>query len=306
MTDPYASGHFVTDGGLETDLIFNRGIDLPEFASFPLLGTASGREALTAYYDGYAEVARRAGAGLVLETPTWRANPDWATRLGYDAPGLDAANRAGVELLHQVRDTHPDLHEQGVVVSGNLGPRGDGYVAASAGTAEEYADYHAPQITSFAAAGADVVTAMTMTHVDEAVGIVSAARAAGLPVVTMFTVETDGRLPDGTPLADAVVQTDAAGGPDWFGINCAHPEHVARGLAEGAWNARVLAVRPNASRLSHAELDEAEELDEGDPVELRADLDALRGRLTGLRVVGGCCGTDVRHVASLWGVAAPR
>ena len=302
MANPYDSGSFVTDGGLETDLIFHHGVDLPHFASFPLVGDERGREVLTHYYDGYADVARRAGAGLVLESPTWRANPDWATRLGYDAAALDRANRDAVGLVSRVRDSHPDLHDAGVVVSGAIGPRGDGYVADDVGTADDYAAYHEPQIASFHAAGADVATAMTMTHVDEAVGVVSAARSVGIPVVVMFTVETDGRLPDGTALSEAVEQTDATGGPDWFGVNCAHPDHLAPGLTDGPWRDRLLVVRPNASRLTHAELDEAEELDDGDPAELRTDLDALRDRLPGLRVVGGCCGTDVRHVASLWGV----
>jgi homocysteine S-methyltransferase len=302
MTRIYDTGTYVTDGGLETDLLFNHGVDLPEFASFPLVEDEAGRTLLTAYYEGYADVARRAGAGLVLESPTWRANPDWAARLGYDAAALDRVNRDSIALVSRVRDAHPDLHDTGVVVSGAIGPRGDGYVAEDAGTAEDYAAYHEPQIASFRAAGADVATAMTMTNVDEAVGVVTAARSVGIPVVVMFTVETDGRLPDGTPLSAAVEQTDAAGGPDWFGVNCAHPEHLAPGLGDGAWRERLVVVRPNASRLSHAELDEAEELDDGDPVELRADVDALRGRLPSLRVVGGCCGTDVRHVASLWGV----
>ena len=304
MATPFASGSYVTDGGLETDLIFNHGVDLPDFASFPLVGTDEGRRLLTGYYDGYADVARRAGAGLVLEAPTWRANPDWADRLGYDAAALDRANRDSIGLVSRVRDSHADLHDAGVVVSGAIGPRGDGYVADDVGTADEYAAYHEPQVASFHATGADVATAMTMTHVDEAVGVVAAARSVGIPVVVMFTVETDGRLPDGTALSDAVERTDAAGGPDWFGVNCAHPDHLVPGLTDGAWRDRIVVVRPNASRLSHAELDEAEELDDGDPAELRTDLDALRDRLTGLRVVGGCCGTDVRHVASMWGVPA--
>ena len=302
MGVPYASGAFVTDGGLETDLIFHRGLDLPDFAAFPLVESDEGRRVLAEYYEGYADVARRAGAGLTLETPTWRANPDWAARLGYDEAALDRAVRASVDLVSRVRDAHPELYEAGVVVSGAIGPRGDGYVAENVGSVEDYADYHRPQIASFAAAGADVVTAMTMTHADEATGVVAAARSVGIPVVVMFTVETDGRLPDGTPLAEAVTRVDAAGGPDWFGVNCAHPEHIEPALTDGDWRERLVVVRPNASRLSHAELDEAEELDDGDPVELRRDLDALRDRMPSLRVVGGCCGTDVRHVASLWRV----
>ncbi len=302
MSVPYSSGAFVTDGGLETDLIFHHGVDLPHFAAFPLVESDQGRELLGEYYEGYAGVARRGGAGLVLETPTWRANPDWAGRLGYDEAALERAVRASVDFMSRVRDAHPELHDAGVVLSGLVGPRGDGYVAEGVGSAEDYAEYHYPQIASFAAAGADVVTAMTMTHTDEAAGVVAAARSVGIPVVVMFTVETNGRLPDGTPLGKAVASVDASGGPDWFGVNCAHPEHIAPGLTDGEWRKRLVVVRPNASRLSHAELDQAEELDDGDPVELRTDLDALRDRLPSLRVVGGCCGTDVRHVASLWGV----
>ena len=306
MDKVYGSGSYVTDGGLETDLIFHRGIDLPEFAAFPLVGSEDGRRVLTDYYEAYAGVARRAGAGLVLETPTWRANPDWAARIGYDTAALDRANRSAVELVHGIRDAHAGLRD--VVVSGAIGPRGDGYVAEDLGTADHYAAYHEPQIASFKAAGADVATAMTMTHVDEALGVVAAARSVGLPVVVMFTVETDGRLPDGTVLADAVRRVDA----DGLGVNCAHPEHLAPGLTDGPddgptvgeWRERIVVVRPNASRLSHAELDEAEELDAGDPEALRTDLDGLRDRLPGLSVVGGCCGTDVRHVAALWGVPA--
>ncbi len=298
MTRVYETGTYVTDGGLETDLIFHHGVDLPDFASFPLVGTEEGRRLLVNYYEGYADVARRAGAGLVLETPTWRANPDWAARLGYDTAALDRANRSAVELVQGIRDAHQDLHD--VVVSGAMGPRGDGYVAEDLGTPDDYAAYHEPQVASFKAAGADVATVMTLTQVDEALGVVAAARSVGLPVVVMFTVETDGRLPDGTALADAVSRVEA----DGLGVNCAHPDHIAPALTEGEWRDRLVVVRPNASRLSHAELDEAEDLDDGDPAELRRDLDRLRDRLPGLRVLGGCCGTDARHIASMWGVPA--
>jgi len=291
---------WVTDGGLETDLIFNRGLDLPEFAAFPLVEEASGREVLTQYFDGYADVARRAGAGLVMETPTWRANPDWGALLGYDAAALDRVNRGAVGFLHGRREVHGDL--DAVLVGGTLGPRGDGYVAGERLSAEGYADYHRPQLASFKAADADLATVLTLVGTDEALGVVAAARDVGLPVAVGFTVETDGRLADGTPLRQAIEDVDAAGGPDWFVVNCAHPVHVSPGLdGAGPWD-RIGGFRPNASQLSHAELDEAEELDEGDPAELRASYDVVAERLPSLRVLGGCCGTDARHVAALWGV----
>jgi homocysteine S-methyltransferase len=195
---------YVTDGGLETDLIFHHGVDLPEFASFPLIEQAQGRELLAQYYDGYADIARRAGVGLMLEAPTWRANPDWGERLGYDATALDRVSRDSISFLHERRDAHPELHDQGVLVGGMIGPRGDGYVAGDRLTPEEYADYHRPQLASFQGAGADVATALTLVGADEATGIVTAARDVGLPIAVSFTVETDGRLAGGTSLAEAI------------------------------------------------------------------------------------------------------
>ncbi len=294
-------GHrYVTDGGLETDLIFHHGVDLPEFAAFPLVEQPAGRELLARYYDGYAEIARRAGAGLLLEAPTWRANPEWGARLGYDAAALERVNTESIAFLHERRAACADLDD--VLVGGILGPRGDGYVAGERLSAEEYADYHRPQLAAFRAAGADLANAITLVGADEAIGIAAAARDVGIPVGVGFTVETGGRLAVGSSLREAVEEVDAAGGPDWFLVNCAHPTHIARALEEdGPWD-RIAGLRPNASRMSHAELDEAEDLDEGDPEELQRSLVAMVPRLPGLQVLGGCCGTDARHVAALWGV----
>jgi homocysteine S-methyltransferase len=295
---------YVTDGGLETDLIFHHGVDLPEFASFPLVEDDHGRELLTQYYDGYAAVAAKAGAGLMLEAPTWRANPDWAAIVGYDASALDRVNRAAIELLHGLRDRYQgELGLTDVKVGGLHGPRGDGYVAGDDADPDEAAAYHAAQARSAAAAGADLVTALTLTGAGEAIGFVRAVRDTGLPAAVGFTVETDGRLPDGTSLKDAIERVDAAAPPDYYVVNCAHPTHVAPALGgDGPWG-RIEGLRPNASRMSHAELDEAPELDEGDPADLAVRTDALRASVPNLRILGGCCGTDSRHVAALWGVS---
>jgi homocysteine S-methyltransferase len=294
-----AGGPFVTDGGLETDLLFHQGFDLPEFAAFPLLEDRAGRAALDAYYDAYAAIARAAGHGLMLETPTWRANPDWAARIGYDADALDRANRDAVALMRGVQE-RAGLDR--ALVVGIHGPRGDGYVAGAAPDPDEAADYHAVQARSFAAEGVDLLHAMTLTTPEEAIGVVRAARAVGLPVAVSFTVETDGRLPDGTPLAVAVERVDAAAAPDWFGINCAHPTHITPAFDGSEWQARIGGIRPNASTLTHEELDAMEVLDEGDLGLLTSTFDALRAHLPNLAIVGGCCGTDARHVAALWGV----
>lgn len=292
---------FLTDGGLETTLIFEDGIDLADFAAFPLLADPVGRAALIRYFDRYAEIARRDGVGVVLETPTWRANPDWAERLGYSAAALAAANRDGVALLGEIRDRWQTA-ESPVVISGCIGPRGDGYVVGSAMTAGQARDYHAPQVRCFVEAGADLVTPITMTYSAEASGVTEAARDEGIAVVVSFTVETDGRLPSGETLAAAIEVVDEAtdGYPAYYMVNCAHPSHFADVLDAGSgWMARIRGIRANASRLSHAELDEAEQLDAGDPAELAQDYLALRARHPHLTVLGGCCGTNHDHVGAI-------
>jgi S-methylmethionine-dependent homocysteine/selenocysteine methylase len=297
---------YVTDGGIETDLIFHHGVQAPEFAIFPMVEDQSGRELLTHYFEGYAEIAAKAGVGLTLDAPTWRANPDWAAKLGYDAIALDRVNRAAIEFMHGLRESFALRYGlDDVKVGGLHGPRGDGYVAGEDTDPDEAADYHSAQVRSAAAAGADQVTILTMTGAGEAIGFVRAVRDAGLPAAVGFTVETDGRLPDGTPLRDAIVRVDAEAAPDYYIVNCAHPTHLAPGLetaGDDAWLGRIEGLRPNASRMSHAELDEAPELDEGNPVELAEGVDELRAKLPNLRIVGGCCGTDSRHVAALWGL----
>lgn len=308
-TLPHLAGRgMVTDGGMETDLIFHRGVDLPCFASFPLLEDDRGRELLTDYYAGYADVAARAGAGLLLETPTWRANQDWGDELGYSPDALRVVNERAVEFLHDLRarfaDTAGDIRD--IVVGGMIGPHGDGYRADDSPDPDRAAEYHSAQVTAFAAAGAEQVVAYTLTDPDEAIGVVRAARSVGLPVAVSFTVETDGRLPDGIPLGTAIERVDTEAPPDYFMVNCAHPSHVEPAVeSPGHWRERVLGVRSNASRASHAELDEAEQLDDGDPAAFGIEHLGLRaafGGSTGLTVLGGCCGTDVRHVAVLWGV----
>lgn len=291
----------VTDGGLETDLIFHHGVDLPEFAAFPLLDDARGRALLSAYYDGYAAIARAAGAGLLLESPTWRANPDWGARVGYDADRLHAVNVTAIHWLREQADRYATTGTDPSVV-GTIGPRGDGYVHGADVSGDEAAAYHRPQVHAFAQAGADLVTAYTLTDPGEAVGVVRAARAEGLPVAVSFTVETDGRLPDGITLAAAMRQVDEQAPPDYFLVNCAHPTHVAAALSDDLPVERIRGLRVNSSTRSHAELDEAPDLDEGDLPTLARTHDALRTALPAVSIVGGCCGTDARHVAALWGV----
>jgi S-methylmethionine-dependent homocysteine/selenocysteine methylase len=289
---------FIGDGGLETTLIFREGIELPEFAAYPLLRDDAGREALRRYYRGYLEIARRHGAGFTLDTPTWRANADWGERLGDDAAALDAANREAVALAEEIR-AGEESAELPIAICGTVGPRGDGYAPGELMSATEAETYHRAQIRTFAAAGVDLVAAYTLCYAEEAIGIVRAAVAAGVPVTISFTLETDGRLPSGQSLPEAIAQVDAetGGGALYFMVNCAHPSHFAAVLAAGGeWLERLGGIRANASRKSHAELDEAPDLDPGDPDQLGAEYRALKPGLPSVRVLGGCCGTDQRHI----------
>jgi S-methylmethionine-dependent homocysteine/selenocysteine methylase len=297
---------FLTDGGLETTLIFHRGIDLPAFAAFVLLNDDEGTEEIRRYYESYLALAKEHGAGFVLESPTWRASPRWAAEIGYSADELDGVNRAAISLMDALRDEYSDVTP--IVISGCIGPQDDGYDPKRKLTADEAAEYHSTQIGTFADTEADMVAALTLTYVDEAIGIARAAQAEGLPVAISFTVETDGTLPSGEPLSQAIQQTDAAtgGGPAYYMINCAHPTHFESVLG-GSWTTRIHGLRANASTKSHAELDEAPELDDGDPEDLGVRYAGLRGQLPSLNVLGGCCGTDDRHVAricSAWTTAA--
>ena len=292
---------FLTDGGLETTLVFHDQMELPCFAAFALLRTAAGVERLRGYFETYTRIALDRRVGIVLEAPTWRANTDWGAKLGYDARALTDANCMSIGLLLEVRAAL-ETPATPIVISGNLGPRGDGYRADARMSIDEAMRYHAVQVKTFAATDADMIGAFTMNYVEEAVGIAQAARAHNMPVALSFTVETDGKLPSGQPLAEAIERVDAETDeyPVYYMINCAHPSHFENVLDElGAKLGRVRGLRANASRRSHAELDASTDLDAGDPVLLGGEYRALQRKLPPLTVVGGCCGTDHRHVAAI-------
>ena len=298
---------FLTDGGIETVLIFQDGIALPEFAAFVLLESEEGRASLRRYFRRYLELAAGTPeAGFVLESPTWRAGLPWGAKLGFDGAAMRRINGSAIALMQDLKSEYAGRIAGPVVVSGCVGPRGDGYVAGAPMTHADAERVHRPQVDALAAAGADMITAVTMTTSAEAVGVARAAAQAGRPSAISFTVETDGRLPSGERLSAAIdaVDADAAEAgreaPAYFMLNCAHPSHFAHVIEElGDRRARLRGLRANASRLSHAELDAATELDAGNPRELGEDYARLKASLPTLSVVGGCCGTDHRHVAAM-------
>ncbi|MBC2835543.1 homocysteine S-methyltransferase family protein [Paragemmobacter straminiformis] len=288
---------WLADGGLETDLIYNRGFDLPDFAAFTLLGDARGEAALGDYFDGFLSLARANGTGFVLDTATWRAGQVWGERMGLDHAAIATANARATDFARTLRDRWPDVP---TVINGVIGPAGDGYRIDQEMSAWHARMAHAVQIEALALAGVDLVTAMTMTYVTEAIGIAGAAAAVGLPCVISFTVETDGRLPSGQPLDEAIYDVEQLETPPlWYMVNCAHPEHFAH-LFDPAqdWTQRIGGLRANASRASHAVLDSMTSLDDGDPQDFGALYGAVAQALPNLRLIGGCCGTDHRHISA--------
>ncbi len=291
---------YLTDAGIETDLIFNKGIDIPEFAAHTLLPDAAGRTAVADYFRGFLRLARKHEAGFVLDSQTWKAHPHWARDLDATEGELEAANRDSIAFIADLRVEFAD-NAKPILLSGVIGPCGDAYAPEQAVAAKEAEAYHATQIGWLAETEVDMVTALTFTQSSEAIGLVHAAKTAGLPVVISFTVETDGRLPTGQPLGEAIDAVDAATGegPAYYMVNCAHPDHFSDMPAETAWVRRVRGLRCNASRMSHAELDCCEKLDDGDPLELAGQYRDIRDRMPWLNVFGGCCGSDLRHVTRI-------
>jgi homocysteine S-methyltransferase len=303
-----SGGDFLTDGGLETTLVFHHGIDLPCFAAFPLIMSEVGRETLRTYFKPYLETAQERNIGFILDTVTWRTNADWGEKLGYSAEDLADVQRRSVAFAYELREVYA-TDRTPVVINGVLGPRGDGYKAENRMSEREAERYHAAQLEVLDDTPADMVSAITLTYPDEAIGIVRAAQSRGLPVVISFTLGTDGRLPSGDTLQEAIERVDATtgSGPIYYMINCAHPTHFESTVAtEDTWLKRIKGIRANASTLSHAELDAATALDAGDPVALGRHYQSLRQRMTQLCVLGGCCGTDHRHIVAICDACNPR
>jgi len=292
---------FMTDGGLETDLIFNHGIDLPEFAAFDLLKDEKGRNVLRKYFSDYLEISKDDCSGFVLEAPTYRANPDWAKKIGYSVESLKDINGSAVRELEELRSDY-EQDDFKIVISVCIGPRGNGYSPDNPMTSKMAEEYHSYQIALVAETNADLVSALTMNYNEEAIGIVNAARNNNIPVVISYTVELDGKLPSGQSLEEAITSLDRITDNyvSYYMINCAHPDHFTEILdPDSEWTKRIKGIRANASTKSHAELDESETLDLGDKEQLAIKYQELKALLPNLNVIGGCCGTDHTHMKKI-------
>ncbi|MDG2001992.1 MAG: homocysteine S-methyltransferase family protein [Novosphingobium sp.] len=292
---------YLTDGGMETWLFFQQGFEAPLFAAIMLMEDDGARQALRRYFDGFLAMAEDAQTGFVLDTNTWRGCVEWAPQLGLSEDELLRLSCEAVKFAQRIRNDWKSRVPE-ILLNGVVGPAGDGYAPDQLPSAEQAQAMHGPQIGALARAGVDMISAITITNIAEAVGITRAAQSHRLPVIISFTVETDGRLPSGDLLGESIVAVDEATGtgPAYYMVNCAHPDHFRDAVETGSsWTSRIGGLRANASRLSHEELDVAEELDDGDPEEFGLLHAQLTQFLPNLRVVGGCCGTDHRHVGKV-------
>ena len=298
---PQLSGDiFLADGGVETDLIFNHGVEIREFAAHTLLPIPQGRAALSRYFEGFLALANQQNTGFILDTVTWKAHRHWAAQLGVTDDELKAANEDSVRFIAELRARFSG-NAKPIVLNAVMGPCGDAYKPESVISMDSAEQYYAQQLGWLAATEIDMVSALTFNQAGEAAGLAKAAKKVGLPAVVSFTVETNGALPNGQKLADAIAEVDAATSqyPAYYMVNCAHPDHFGGTLLDAPWARRIRGIRANASRRSHAELDAAPELDAGDPHELAQQYRMLADRMPWLNVFGACCGSDLRHVTEI-------
>lgn len=302
---------FLTAAGTETYLLFQQGFALREFCAFEVFEDEAASAALERdYLRPIMTAAAAGGHGLLLDALVWRAHPDYLSALGYPAGDIGRINSLAVRQTRAVaarwQASGPAARSCPVLVAADIGPRGDGYRTGSEAPAIDSAEaYHAVQVDALADAGVDVVCALTMTTANEAIGIVRAAAKLAVPVIVSPTVETDGRLPDGSTLGEFIDRVDSAAPvlPVYYMVNCAHPTHLVPTLEAAAghgeaWVGRFRGFRANASQKSHAELDNSTSLDRGDPARLATEIAAMK-RTYGLRLIGGCCGTDAEHIAAI-------
>jgi len=299
---PRLDGKFyLTEGGAETEILYKWGFELPEFAMFPLLDNSEADAVIRGMYRRYFDVAEAHDTGLLILGHDYRASPDWGAKLGYTPEALVEMQHRTIQFLTDMR-TEYEGRVTDVYVGGCIGPRGDAYGTGGDITESEAEDYHSVQLTTLKETDADMAVAVTLNNIPEAVGIVRAAAAIGFPVGISLTLTTQGRLRSGPSLREAVESIEEATGGTaaWFGTNCAHPLEFEPAIADsGAWTERLRYIRPNAVKMEQVALCKLGHLEDGDPVELGEQMGDVARRFPRADILGGCCGTDERHLAEI-------
>ena len=288
---------FLTDGGIETEIMYKWGFELPHFAMYPLLDNPDAMAAMRGMYRRYLDVAARHRLSALMGGLDYRASSDWGALLGYSREALAEANFRSIAFLRELADEYvADIPQ--ILIAGYIGPRGDAYRINRTITAAEAEDYHAVQLATLKAADVDLAWALTFNNTPEAIGVARAAARIGVPLAISFTLNSASRLSSGPSLAQAVetVEAETGGTPAFYSLNCSHPVEFEPALTAGDWIGRVRGFRPNASKMDKIALCKLGHLEEGDPVELGRLMGALARRYPHMDVWGGCCGTGDVHL----------
>lgn len=292
--------YYLTEGGVETEILYKWGYELPHFAMFPLLERSDARSVIRDMYKRYLDVTARYGLAALMGGFDYRASPDWGAKLGYSRQGLHDATIGSIEFLRELAGEY-----QGALsdtrIMGYVGPRGDAYLGKSRMSVEESRDYHSVQVQTLKTAKVDLITAMTFNAIDEAIGVVEACRAADIPVSISFSLDSSHHLNTGPSLKDAIAQVDAATDhyTSFFGLNCSHPYEFEPAIDETDWMKRVRVIRPNAAKMDKISLCKLGHLEEGNPVELGQQMASVLDRFPHMDIWGGCCGTCETHLEEI-------
>lgn len=280
----------------------------PDIANAGMVYDENGAAILASIYREYIETAKPFDLPIVILTPTWRASGERLERAGF--LGKDV-NRDCFEFLARVRDGY-GMYAEKILVGGILSCRGDAYNTADALDADEAQAYHAYQVGRLASAGVDFLLASTIPASKEAAGMAAVMAECGLPYIISFIIRPSGKLLDGTPLVEAIAEIDVSVSPQptAYMLNCVHPANARRTIAAGPNNSaqlksRLIGLQGNASRMSPEELDGRVELDADPPERWARAMLSLHDDFD-MRILGGCCGTDNRHIARLVELYAGR
>lgn len=299
---PRLEGKFyLTEGGTETEVLYKWGFELPEFAMFPLLDDPKADDVIRNMFRRYLDVAAEQNTGVLLNGHDYRASPDWGAKLGYSDEGLREMQRRTIQFLDEMRAEYADRVSD-VYIAACIGPRGDAYGTGGEITADEAEDYHSVQMQNLDGTAADMAVAATFNNVPEAIGVIRAASGVGMPIGVSLTLTPEGRLRSGPTLREAIETVDeaTASAAAWFGTNCAHPIEFEDALTdEGPWLDRLRYIRPNAAKMDKIALCSLGHLEDGDPVELGEQMGEIARRLPRADIIGGCCGTDERHLSEI-------
>ena len=292
--------YYLTEGGIETEIMYKYGFELPHFAMFPLLDNPEALTAMKGIWQRSLRAAADNGFNAIMNGVDYRASPDWGALLGYTPDGLASMQMRAIDFLRDVaRDFEQDIDT--IIISGTIGPRGDAYSRNETITADVAEEYHSVQLATLKKAGVDMAWAMTFNNIPEAVGTIRAAENTGIPIAMGLSLDSSSRLNSGPSMAEAVPEIDAQtnSAAAFFGLNCSHPLEFEPALDGGEWMKRLRSIRPNASPMDKIALCKIGHLEDGDPDELAQQMLDVARRMPHMDIFGGCCGTDERHLSKI-------